>query len=114
MDGHVVSGNVSVPGENTPLLLRYLYLTNGGRVGTKFGELLPDTGEADRDTLDLIGKTLGEKEIPAAKDLFKWIGLLVPGWRGQQTYQVTQRDERPGEILIRLDFLEPEAAPGVQ
>lgn len=102
MDGQVVIGKVSVQDENTPLLLRYLYLTDGGQVGTRFDEI--------RDMFSSnawaeIKEAMDAKDMDAAREVIKKHKLDLIG---QQTYEVTQRDERPDNILIRLDFVQPE------
>ncbi len=96
MDGRVITGKVAVQDENTPLLLRYLYLTNGGRVGTRFDEIR----KLESDVWDKIKEAIDAKDTNAAKELIKKHGL------GQQTYEVTQRDEKPDEILIRVDYVD--------
>jgi hypothetical protein len=39
MDGEVVVGKAPIKDENSALIWRYYYLTDGGRIGTQFDEL---------------------------------------------------------------------------
>ena len=108
MDGRVVGGRVSDRDESTPLVKRYLYLTNGGRVGTKFSEPLQHEHTLkllqDRDTLEQLRKTMGEEKWRYLMERIEQSKFLFhPAF--QQTYEVTQRDEGSDTILIRLGFI---------
>lgn len=108
MDGQVVGGEASVKDESTPLLWRYLYLTNGGRIGTRFDEVPNDVLQAEiRSTLDAIKKALDANDDRTARELFKEYRRVRFG----HTYEVTQREERPDEILIRLDVVDDDTPP---
>ncbi len=105
MDGHVVVGKAS---KETSLLWRYYYLTDGGRIGTRFDEMLQDDSEAEiRSTLDAIKKALDANDDRTARELFKNYRRLRFG----NTYEVAQREERPDEILIRLDVVDDDIPP---
>ncbi len=131
-DGQVVFGKPSRRDEATPLLLRYLYLTDGGRVGVRFDEM--PQNEADRAGLrELYAKDahaeersqklllldfLYAKDLDIDEQLRKLLDSLCAkephavehfqelGRFFRQTYEVTKRDEGPDEIVVRVDFVE--------
>jgi len=108
MDGRIVSGKASADDESAVLVKRYLYLTDGGQVGTKFSELLQHEHTLkllqDRDTLEQLRKTMGEEKWRYLMERIEQSKFLFhPAF--QQTYEVTQRDERSDTILIRLGFV---------
>jgi len=110
MRGQVVGGVASVKDKNTPLLWRYLYLTNGGCIGTRFDEMPNDVSQEEiRSTLDAIKNALGANDDPTARELLKEYRRLRFG----HTYEVTQREERADEIAIRLDVVDDNTPPPV-
>ena len=103
MDGQVVVGNTSVKDENTSLLWRYYYLTDGGRIGTRFDEFV--SSQSEKTTwAGAIKEALDAKDTRTAADLFQRMDR-------RQAYHVTQREERPDEILIRLDVVDDDTPP---
>ncbi len=146
-DGQVVSGNASRRDEATPMLLRYLYFTDGGRIGARFDELAQSDREAEekrlrslldslftndpnavqlrealsqrlssddahavRRLLELLRDPVYAKDPHVKQRLLTYI-IECLGWPMghflRDTYEVTKREERPDEIVIRLDLVEP-------
>ena len=125
------------------MLLRYLYFTDGGRVGVRFDELPQSDREADRTGLrslldSLLQRTRTPVQLRETLPLLDFLRqrptsraiaelLAIPftqrtrtkrrnvyyrglGWPighfFRHTYEVTKRDERPDEIVVRVDFVE--------
>ncbi len=107
MDGQVVVGKPSIKDDNTPLLWRYYYLTDGGRIGTRFDEYQQDVRQSEISTLDAIKEAMDANDHRTARELYKKYRIGKYG----QTYEVTQREERPDEILIRLDVVDDDTLP---
>ena len=56
--------------------------------------------EAERKALKAIEEAMDAGDSHAAKERYK---RYKQGLIGQQTYEVTEREERPDTVLIRLD-----------
>jgi hypothetical protein len=107
MDGQVFVGNASIKDDNTPLLWRYYYLTEGGHIGTRFDEMRQASSEVDNIAQAAIKEALDANDHRTASKLMKKYAVGRLG----QTYEVTQREERPDEILIRLDIVDDDTPP---
>jgi hypothetical protein len=104
-DGEIVVGNDNSQSLNNPAR-RYLFLTDKGRVGARFREI-PTKVEL-QEVMEEIKARLGPSAKPGWEDQVKVLaGMLIAEKRGeiQHTYQVTERDERPDGMRIRLDFV---------
>jgi hypothetical protein len=103
MDGQTSSGVPSDQGAASPSFRRFLYLTDGGRMGAKFDEFPQYAGKLENDVWDEMRKALDAKDSHTAHALFNKLNV---GRVGQATYEVTQRVERSNDILVRLEMVE--------
>ncbi|HEY5313323.1 MAG TPA: hypothetical protein VIK18_12425 [Pirellulales bacterium] len=83
-----------MPGE------RYVFLSDGGRLGTRFRETPPERDAKWRRML-----AIGPVDRDLAREFRARLAQL-----GSQVYEVTHRDERSDEIVVRVDFVGEESA----
>lgn len=104
-DGEVVTGHAASSDLNARQLFRCLYLTDGGRVGTRFDEVPPRSPltESTIKELEAMKKALEANDTKAFREL---LNKRRSGDAGQHTYEVTQREDRPDEIVVRLDLVD--------
>jgi len=98
LDGQsLVSGwdhdGVTLPGQH------YVFLTDGGRLGARFRERPPERTAEIKRMLDI-----GPADREHAHEFHERLRQL-----GSQIYEVTRRDERPSETIVRLDFVGEES-----
>lgn len=85
---------------------RYLFLTDGGRVGARFRESLSPEAQAARDEAAFdahdeatkTGRTLTEQQR-------RELDRVIRGVRVFHLYEVTHREAGPDGIMIRVDYL---------
>ncbi|HEX4145119.1 MAG TPA: hypothetical protein VHY91_16550 [Pirellulales bacterium] len=83
----------TLPGE------RYVFLSDGGRLGARFRETPPERTAEIRRML-----AAGPPDREHAQEFHERRKQL-----GSQVYEVTRRDERPSETVVRVDFVGEES-----
>ena len=118
-------GKTIVEDDSTPIrdaaARRYLFLTDNGRVGAWFREVVPLAPDCQGPRIQQLIKEIedlraqlrelrgepSEKRMELQKELCKKLAPVIKQARPPtfQRYQVTSRETRGDETLVRLDFL---------
>ncbi len=104
-DGEVLAGDDDMQNLSNPARC-YLLLTNRGSIGTRFREIPPKVEL--HEVMAEIKARLGPSAKPGWEDQARVLAeVLCTAKHGeiQHTYQVTERNDRPDGIRIRLDFV---------
>jgi hypothetical protein len=109
-NGDVITGRLTEPPENAPLLWRYLYFTEGGRVGARFDEVVPYIPSVEENLMQDKFNAISDAAKSGDPKAIVEAAFAPTPPRRFGAYEVTQRDESEDQIRIRLDFVE-EPAP---